>query len=420
LHTEWASNICSGIFGGVIGPQYAFVARRDLGASDFVISLIVAAETGASLLSAVWAKLLKPLPKVVVVFGGGFVARSLLAGTGLATHETAYAVCVIGYFAISSAGGPFYMALLKQMYPQQYRGRIVASLMFVGATATMVGTLIGGPLLEGLGKGSYRIVFPVSAIFGLMASCLMLRLRPGPSATPESEMPPLELPALLEKAGVGKNRLTLGIARMLHEPIVILREDPAFRMWLVCVFFFGFGNIMTQPLRVLFHSDVLHLTKTQQSLTVLGMMGAYSLGNLLWGRVTDRIGGIKVLIASVAILALSPILYFVAPNWWFALAANVVMGIGFSATDVSYTTSILNFAPQGRAEEYQALHATLLGIRGWVAPILAVRMIAWMGGDERAIRHLFLVAFGVVMIGLCMTFFLIKEMKRSRGGVDAV
>jgi len=47
-------------------------------------------------------------------------------------------------------------------------------------------------------------------------------------------------------------------------------------------------------------------------------------------------------------------------------------------------------------------------------------MIAWMGGDERAIRHLFLVAFGVVMIGLCMTFFLIKEMKRSRGGVDAV
>ena len=65
------------------------------------------------------------------------------------------------------------------------------------------------------------------------------------------------------------------------------------------------------------------------------LFSAYSLGNVLgeqqWGRLSDKIGRKKVMVATMTCAALSYVAFAFAPSLWIALAIRVVSGF-FSGT----------------------------------------------------------------------------------------
>jgi MFS family permease len=356
-----------------MGAVFPFVTRtaKELHASDAAIGWINAAPFLGNLLAPIWARQMEGKAKMPFCVWSWTIARLLLCLMPFAIAPWPFALLILSVQFLGTISSPAYTTLMKDIYPDDARGRLMG---YVRATMQLVmffSTLLAGRLLDHV--LTYRQVFPVAGLFGIGAAVCFSKVRVLRSA-------PVHV---AESASIS-----------LADALSPLRDNIGFRWFALSVMFYGLGNLMAQPLYQLFQVERLHVTNTD----VANLANAASLsavvGAFFWGRVLDFWGAAKTVFVSIGLISAIAVVYLFATTLPPLYIGAALSGFGLAGVELSYMGSILSFAEPGKAARYQSLHQLLLGIRGILAPLIAFPMLRHFGWHVTFVFTLILMTLG--------------------------
>lgn len=386
---HWPAEMLMGISGGVLG-LVAFCLQRSLGAPKWTSPWLIILGQGLWLLAPAWPPLLArmrhqtafvwiglfsrgPLllmafaavtPTVVSEVGGGggtSGAQSTGAGTG------SWWLLLVAYLVSNNLDAlytPHRNALLKANYPLTMRGRIYGWVTAITSLAAVVTANLVGRVLDH-DPTAVRWIFPMSAVAGLLAHFGLARIRwryDGPRHVQPG-------------AGVAIVRHSLRDAAKATRQTI--RTDRDFRDFEIGFMLYGLGLLSASPLIVTrFAQDATFSMAAWTTADRLVLPVTQLLLVPFVGRLSDRIGVVRV--ASLAFLSL--VAYFllmgVVTNPWHLMGVNVLFGFCMAGVNVAWSLGPLHFAPPGKAHHYSSVHVACVGVRSILGPLLGMGVMA--------------------------------------------
>ncbi len=385
----------AGLYTGAVFPFAAVIARDDLNASPLILAVMTAAPFIGNLMALFWARAMEGKAKVPFVKWSHLGARFMILLAVFASGAWQFALVVSLCQIIGSIATPAYAAIIKEVYPAEQRGQILAYSRAAILVAQIISTLVAGWLM---GFVSYQWVFPCAAVIGIIAAFVFARINP--SETDAETVEELEKrPGAMEKMR--------DTASFIWSTLGILREDRAFRWFALSVFTYGFGNLLTVPIIPLVQVDELHITKAQLAVMFNLMQVVAIFFYFYWGRFVDRRSPQQAVVINVLLNCLVPIVYIATgflpgANAWVLLPAYIVSGIVLAGIDLSYFNAILTFSGSDNVSRYQALQSFLLGIRGTIAPLIGSFMAVALRAQGQNLRWAFVVGLVFMLTGAWM------------------
>lgn len=382
----------AGVYMGMTFPFFTRIARGDLHAPDVAIALMSAAPFVGNLLSPLWARQMEGRAKMPFVLGSWLPARALLLLMPLAASAGFFVALVAGLQFIATISTPAYTSLMRDIYPDRARGRLMGYVRVAAQSAMFVATLAAGRLLDH--QLPFGVVFFVAGIFGMGAALSFGQVRPLSPVVPAP----------------GDDPRVLSTREFVLDTLAILRENASYRWFALSVFTYGFGNLMVIPLYALYQVDVLRISNTQIANLVNFVSLCSIAGSFFWGRFIDRHGAPRVVLLSILHITLIPIVYLSHPSVSLLFLASALAGFGFAGIELSYLQSILGYAERGRAAQYQSLHSLLLGVRGVCAPLLSIPLKQQLGYEP-----VFAFALVIMVVGAAMQGLALKSVQKHPG-----
>jgi len=376
-----------GVYTGAIFPFIGFIARDSLHASATLIGLMVAAPFMGNVFALFYANAVEGKPKMPYVVWSQVLARALFLLILFAKTPLVFAVIVTAVQVIASAAGPAYAAILKEIYPDDYRGRIMAYIRVSLAFVTLVSTLLVGRLLKYV---DFNYIFPVAGIFGVVAALVFGTIRTAPVDPQDSNHKDSTLKFLLNT-------------------LAIFKEDRNYTWFALSVFAYGFGNLVAVPLYPIFQVDRLHISAIQVAMLSNVATAVWMLSYLYWGKYIDTQNPLKAVMVNALLASLVPLNYFLARNVWMLLPSAVIGGVTLGGVELSYFNSILYLAKAGRESHYQALHSFFLGIRGTIAPLCGAAIILLFKSEGIDVRYVFLIAMTLMLFGAVLQLIGVRQ-----------
>lgn len=382
------AGVFAGLYMGMTFPFFTKIARDELGASGSAIALMAAAPFIGNLFSPLWARQMEGKDKLPFCVGSWALGRLLLILMPLAATGNIFVAFIVGLQLIATVSTPAYTSLMRDIYPDHTRGRMMGYVRVVVQAMAFLATLVTGRLLDA--HISFRYLFPIAGLFGILAGWAFYKVRLLPHVARQEPLPP--------SSG--------GALTFIRETLAILKHNLPYRYFALSVFIYGFANLMVQPLYQLYQVDVLHITSTQiANLANLASLVAIG-GSFFWGRFMDRYGPPTTVMVSISLIAVIPMVYLFAKSVPFLFFAAALAGFGFSGVELSYLSSILLYAEPGRTAQYQSLHSLLLGVRGVLASLVSVPLAHRFG-----YTNIFAVALLIMLIGSGLQYLAIRAAK---------
>lgn len=352
-----------GIFSGALLPFLGVIARRDLGASPYLIAILTASGSIGNLFNPVVAHYIRnraKLPYAILPFMAGRLFFFLMP---LAVIAPAFIAICFFATAITALGSPAYAAVIRDAYPVERRGQIMGMVRVLIVGTTMVGSLAGGFLLD---RYSFRWVFPFVALFGILSTAAFSRI--GVRAEPAQ---------------------TVSERRRLWQAFAMPKGDKAFRLYVTFFYLYGFGNLILGPVIPVFQVDVLKITPQWVGYLATTSAACSMLGYLFWGRVLDRHGLFRLMLFVVLALAPMPVTYLFAHSVPVLLIAAAASGFAIAGGDLGYVNAAMRFAPRDSVVTYAGAFAFLQAMRGIPGPFIG----AWLNNTIGP-RPVFLITLG--------------------------
>ena len=370
--------ICAGIYQGCIWTFALQIARGQLHATTNQMGWAVSAPAIGYLFAILWARQMEGRSKLPFITLTWLLARGAFCLTPLlvrgAFAREGFLALIILTPILFSVSNPAYTAVIKEIYPDDLRGRLMSYVRIGMMGAMLITQRVAGELLEHHGL-DYRYLFAFGGAFGAMTAYAFSRLKLIPTLAAPS--PP--------------------VTKFLRETFGILKHNPGYRWFTVSVFVSGFGNLIATTLYPIYQVDRFHITPSQIA-TMQNLSGIVTMVSLFfWGSFTDRFGSLTAVLAAVSLNCLAPIVYAFAPQLQWLYLAAIIVGVSQSGVDIAYLNTTLMFAKKGKAAQYQALHSTFFGLRGTVAPLAAVQILPLLGGS---FPRAFLFCCGIITLGV--------------------
>jgi hypothetical protein len=347
----------------------------------------------------------RPKRKLFTLFALGSVCFAGLAGAASPTsggavwfvaHMAAAQIFLAGVVTVRSA-------VWKLNYPREFRGQITARIQRIRSIGSVTAVLIAGGMLDH-DPHSYRLIFPIAALFGLWGVRLSTFIRV------RGERPGAA--GLRQASGEGRSRggwtepfalsSLLSPAQVLGQMVRVLREDRRFARYCVAQSLTGISNHMTIAVAVAIVTQRLDpgnewgfwmSTALVTALPHLAMLG--SIGR--WGRMFDAVGVLRFRVINVCcwgagvLFGLGGALVLEGADRLgaasFPLAVllfafrGVANGLGQGGGALAWNLGHLDFTEDDRAEIYMGIHVSLTGLRGLIAPFVGMwlwREIDWL------------------------------------------
>ena len=371
--------VCLGI---IEGGTAAVMVRSLFGEAahgmtvDFVLALVSAAPAWANLVSLAFARKAQGRPKVAFL-QPLLVALALLVaalalvpagGAGLGVFLVLYCLARLLWAGIDTVRS----VIWSVNYARPERASITGRIMVNGSIALAVVGLLLGWLLEQEGPW-FRLAIVAAAVCGLVGARAFRLFRVlGEDDLLAAERARLEEGARFDLAGVRH----------------LLATDGDFRHYMLAMSLFGAGFLTLTPLMVICLDDVLRAPElVQVAITTAVPVLTIPLAIRPWARFLDRHHVIvfrsvhsKVGVAGTLLLVLGVLAHLPFLLWPGAL----LLGISLAAGSLGWTLGHNDFAPRGEETRYMALHVTLTGIRGLLAPPVGIALYhaleAWRPG----------------------------------------
>ncbi|MCW5776136.1 MAG: MFS transporter [Phycisphaeraceae bacterium] len=354
----------SAIVGVVVKNAYdGAVAPKTL---NFVVALLTASTAFANIVSFAWVRLSHGVDKVRFINALQVAMIVLVALIALAPRTApglwlvvaavlAARFCWAGFITIRST-------IWRQNYSRAVRARVTGKLATV-QVLTLAALGVGLGMAMNADPRAFRFLLPFGCALSLVGVWAWARMRIRGHR------------ALLaaERASAGDaDAPSLNPVAMAR----LLAGDRLFAGYMTCMMLLGLGNLMLTPLLVIavkeeFGMEYLGGIAVTNSVP-LAMM---PLSIPLWARLLDRVHVVVfrtvhswVFVAASALFLLSVVTHTV----WLLYAASVVQGLAFGGGVLAWNLGHLDFAPPHRVSQYMGVHVTLTGVRGLLAPFIAV------------------------------------------------
>ncbi len=405
------AGMSAGIYQGAIWTFALQLARGSLHATKFQMALATAAPAVGYLFATLWARQMEGRSKLPFVTITWFISRGLFLLTPFLVRGGAGREMFVGLIVMApilfSVSTPAYTAIMKDIYPDRLRGRLM-SLVRVGMAASMLITARIMGFWQEHGGLDFRWMFFIGGIFGIGTAYAFSRLKL-PKVLSSSSPPPIGL--------------------FLRQTFSILLHNKGYRWFTVSVFVSGFGNLVANTYYPIYQVDQFHITPTQIA-TMQNIAGGLSLVSLFfWGGFMDRFGSLTTVLLACLIICLTPLLYAFGPNVLWLYVAGAANGIASSGIDIGFLNTTLMFAEPGRAAQYQAVHSTFFGLRGTIAPLLAIPLLDTLtsGALRREAhpgtmvsahfhdwKHAFLCCLGIMFVGAIFQCASMSSFRRNK------
>lgn len=338
---------------------------------NYVVGLVVAAPDFANLTSFVWAAVAHGWRKVPLInWLQGFAILMVLAmaaaprtGWGLAVLASAM---VLGRIAISGVL-TLRTVVWRANYGRSERARAT------GKFATIqVLVLAGAALAVGAGKDASDAVLRVMLVAAGLIGSVGVAAYHGIRVRHERR----QLRA--EREGHAHERPGLS-------PISLWRtlcSDPAYARFMLAMFIFGAGNLMVPAPLVIILRDQFKLGSLWSVAIISGIPYLVMPWVIpYWARLMSarHIAAFRArhswaFVASQTAVFVGAALHSL-PVLFLAAGFQGIAGAGGA---IAWNLGHLDYAPAHRATEYMGVHVTLNGLRGLLAPLLAVNMYTWI------------------------------------------
>jgi hypothetical protein len=359
--------VCLGI---VEGGTAAVMVRSLFGSAvpslrvDLVLAVVSAAPAWANLVSLAYARRAQGRPKVqflrplllAMAVCVGALALLPVGGAGLIGFLILYTTARLLWAGVDTVRS----VIWSVNFPRHLRARVTGRILVNGSVAIAGMGLLLGWLLEH-DDPWYRAAILAAAGCGIAGGVAFKHFR----VRQEQRLLADELERVRDGA-----RFDLAGVRDL------LVRDGRYRRYMLAMSTFGAGNLMLTPLTVVCLDDVLRANEIAQvavttALPIIVMPFALQ----PWATFLDRHHIIVyrsvhawISVAGALLLALAVLLR----AEWVVWPGALLMGISYAAGSLGWSLGHNDFAPRGEETRYMALHVTLTGLRGLVAPPLAI------------------------------------------------
>ncbi len=332
---------------------------------NLVVGILAASKALANIVSFMWVRMNQGRDKqkftVYLMWSILFVVVLLAFVPKTSLGLVLLTVGVIFSRAIWSGIITIRSTIWNANYPRSVRARITGK--FATIQVIVVGFLGAGMgAAMDLNDNSFRWLFVVGAAVGTIGiwSWTRIRIR-GHKALMRAEA----------QDSLGR--------RSNHNPLAVFRillTDRAFGGYMSCMFVLGMGNLMVAPLLAI-------VVKERFGMGYFGGMLATSTIPMLmmpllipvWSRLLSRWHVVQFRTVHAWVFALANGMFLVAAllrDPTILYLAAMVQGFAFGGGALAWTLGHLDFAPPNRASQYMGVHVTLTGVRGLIAPFVAV------------------------------------------------
>lgn len=361
----------------LVKQHFAGVAPRF--AVNIAVALVSGAPAFSNVLSFVWANLAHGRARVrlMVLLQAGF---ALLVGcVSFASHAAGglvlTVVSVLAARVVWAGILTVRAAVWTSNYPRNVLARVTGRIVIVNSITVAASAALVGGVLQARALDA-RWVYGGGALAGLIGAWLYRAMRV------RREF------ALLAAESASAGRSEPFSLRMLTQ---ILKEDPAYREYMLWMGIFGGGTLMLTAQLVLVFSEQLHLASALQ-IALLAVVPLLSQPLFLpwWARLFDgshvvryrsRQGWAIVLASAAMCLG---VFSNSRPLLWLGA---VLLGAAQAGANLGWNLGHNDFASIGRAQHYMGVHVTLTGVRGGLAPpagvLIYMALEAWQRGAGR-------------------------------------
>jgi hypothetical protein len=359
--------VCLGI---VEGGTAAVMVRSLFGSAvpslrvDLVLAVVSAAPAWANLVSLAYARRAQGRPKVqflrplllAMAVCVGALALLPVGGAGLIGFLILYTTARLLWAGVDTVRS----VIWSVNFPRHLRARVTGRILVNGSVAIAGMGLLLGWLLEH-DDPWYRAAILAAAGCGIAGGVAFKHFR----VRQEQRLLADELERVRDGA-----RFDLAGVRDL------LVRDGRYRRYMLAMSTFGAGNLMLTPLTVVCLDDVLQANEiVQVAVTTALPIIVMPLVLPPWATFLDRHHIIVyrsvhawISVAGALLLALAVLL----GAEWIIWPGALLMGISYAAGSLGWSLGHNDFAPRGEETRYMALHVTLTGLRGLIAPPLAI------------------------------------------------
>jgi len=389
FRNDFTAATLAGIYLGGILPFNAFIARDFLKASEFHVGLITAAPFFGNLISLPLNRYLSSKRPVFHVAMCGWIARTILLLTTFAHSGSFFAWVVFSFHVISAIPYPTYAQVIRLIYPEHSRGRLLGYTRVGLAAGMILSTLVVGILLQKF-EVDWRWVYLSLAPVGFTGMYFYSRIRiPG------------DIPDSGEKNAFGYVLAALSI----------LKTDAGFRTFSLATFVFGFGNLMCIPIYTIYQVDILNISSGWIAVLVNTVQVTWMFSYLFWGRIIDKTHPLKITNINTALVCLIPLNHIVAVNVPMLLPMAFIQGIVNAGIELAYFNSVIYFSSPEKGSQYQGVHALMVGIRGVIAPFIGAGFAGYLLKNGYDVRWAFVVAAMIMLVGSIMQWVGLKPFR---------
>ena len=356
MHIELSMSLAYGVFYASIMPFTQVVLRRQ-GASVDMLALYTSLIFVGSIFTSFSIVLMRRRRTIKLIVFCWLLGRSLFLLTAFVSGAVPLMVISALFWLLEAFVIPAYTRVIQKIYPESGRGKVMSTVRMGRVSVILLITPLAGWALDRVG---YQVLFPIGALFGILATFIFTRID-----LDEGKLPP---------------RKTKTFADLWQ----IVRSDRNFAVYLLSYSLFGLGALMAWPLYPLVQVDRLQLSYSEIGLLGLVESIIWLLSYLLWGRTIDRRGGLFVVRAISAIAMVTPLTYMSAQSLWMLLPAAIASGVGMAGFEMGRISAGIQLADPDRVTEYAAIQSTVVGLRGVVAPAITVGLLR-LGAPHSAI-----------------------------------
>ena len=344
---------------------------------DRAVAVLASAPAFANVTSILWAWSSHGRHKIRYLFGLQIAAVVLIAqvafapdnGLGLLMLIAACLgarVCWAGVVTLRTT-------VWRSNYPAHLRATMAGKITTIQAIVlSAVALTISLAMSEN--DSAYKLIYPVTAGFGLVGALVYRRMRMrGHAALLRDELRVTENgPALVSPLQVWR----------------LLAEDRLFGRYMGAMFVFGLGNIMIMaPLVILLSDEFGYGYRNGILITTVIPILVMAMTIPVWSRMLDRMHIIRfrtihcwAFVATNICLLLAAALHLPVLLWVTA----VLRGVAFGGGVLGWNLGHHDFSPPELSSQYMGVHVTLTGVRGFIAMFLPIGLYqlfdAWHDG----------------------------------------
>ncbi len=398
------------IEGGTLGVvvKKTFTGVEGIGPVELnlAVALVTAAPNVANLTSFAFAAHAQGKPKVAYIATLQTFTAVFVAAIAAMPEQRwgLWTLCVLATLARITWTGVITLrsAVWRANYPREIRAKIAGNMATVQSLVlALCGWAIGAAM--DFSSTSFHILFPALAVLGIAGNILWRRV----PMRGEGRM------LRAEQTAPRRSGPQMNPASVMR----VLKQDPPFARFMLWMSVFGLGNLMVSaPLAIVLEEE-LNATYAQGILvtTVIPLL-VMPLAIPFWARRLDRSHVVDFRAVHAWSFVIAAALVFVgaiAHSMAVFYVSGIFLGIGFAGGSLAWNIGHQDFAPPERDAEYMGVHVTLNGMRGLVAPFLAVGLYEWLK-DLHAAPWAFFVCFLVNAVGAWGFVRLRRDRKRHR------